>query len=166
MTTTIEFILGSELMAKGFFLNNELTDFSFEPVHDGKPVANAPGPGKRPMSAMSPTLVFDSDGKFRIAAGSPGGPVIIDYVAQSLIGMLDSNLDPQTAVSLPHAANLNGVTILEKDTPIDDYAPALTAMGHKVILRELESGSHIIEHTKKGYIGGADPRRDGVAMGD
>jgi gamma-glutamyltranspeptidase/glutathione hydrolase len=166
MTTTIEYVLGSELMAKGFFLNNELTDFSFEPERDGKPVANAPGPGKRPMSAMSPTIVFDKTGKFKIALGSPGGPVIIDYVAQSIIGMLDANLDPQAAVSLPHVANLNGPTILEKDTPIDDFASALTAMGHKIVIHALESGAHVIERTKQGYIGGADPRRDGTAMGD
>ena len=166
MTTTIEFVLGSEVMAKGFFLNNELTDFSFEPVHDGKPVANAPGPGKRPMSAMAPTIVFGPDGKFKIALGSPGGPVIIDYVAQSIIGMLDAGLDPQAATALPHVANLNGPTILEQDTPIDDFAAGLTAMGHKIVLHELQSGSHIIERTKRGYVGGADPRRDGNAMGD
>jgi gamma-glutamyltranspeptidase/glutathione hydrolase len=166
MTTTIEFVLGSEMMAKGFFLNNELTDFSFEPAHDGKPVANAPGPGKRPMSAMAPTIVFGPDGKFKIAAGSPGGPVIIDYTAQALIGMLDAGLDPQAAASQPHAANLNGATILEADTPIDALVPQLTAMGHKVVLHVLESGLHIIERTKRGYLGGADPRRDGNAMGD
>jgi gamma-glutamyltranspeptidase/glutathione hydrolase len=166
MTTTIEFVLGSELMAKGFFLNNELTDFSFEPEHDGKPVANAPGPGKRPMSAMAPTIVFDKAGNFKIALGSPGGPVIIDYVAQSIIGMLDAGLDPQSATALPHVANLNGPTILEQGTPIDDFAPELTQMGHRVVLHVLESGAHIIEKTKRGYIGGADPRRDGTVMGD
>jgi gamma-glutamyltranspeptidase/glutathione hydrolase len=166
MTTTIEFVLGSELMAKGFFLNNELTDFSFEPAHDGKPVANAPGPGKRPMSAMSPTIVFGPDGKFRIADGSPGGPVIIDYTAQSLIDMIDDGMSPQAAAAQPHIANLNGPTILESDTPVDALAPDLTAMGHTIVLHELQSGSHIIEHTKRGYIGGADPRRDGNAVGD
>jgi gamma-glutamyltranspeptidase/glutathione hydrolase len=166
MTTTIEFVLGSELMAKGFFLNNQLTDFSFEPSHDGKTVANAPAPGKRPMSAMSPTIVFAPDGTFKIATGSPGGPVIIDYVAQSLIGMIDGNLDPQAAAAQPHVANLNGPTILESDTPIDEFASDLETMGHHVVLHELESGLHIIEKTKRGYIGGADPRRDGNAMGD
>jgi gamma-glutamyltranspeptidase/glutathione hydrolase len=166
MTTTIEFVLGSEVMAKGFFLNNELTDFSFEPAHDGKPVANAPAPGKRPMSAMAPTIVFGPDGKFKIALGSPGGPVIIDYVAQSIVGMLDGGLAPQATTALPHVANLNGPTILEQDTPIDEFASELTAMGHKIVLHQLESGSHIVERTKAGYIGGADPRRDGNVMGD
>lgn len=166
MTTTIEFVLGSEVMAKGFFLNNELTDFSFEPSHDGKPVANAPAPGKRPMSAMSPTIVFDPEGNFKIAAGSPGGPVIIDYVAQALIAMIDGNLDPQSAASLPHIANLNGATILESDTSVDEFGSELAAMGHKVVTHALESGLHIIERTKAGYIGGADPRRDGNVRGD
>ncbi|HEY8696877.1 MAG TPA: gamma-glutamyltransferase [Rhizomicrobium sp.] len=166
MTTTIEFVFGSEMMAKGFFLNNELTDFSFEPVHDGKPVANAPAPGKRPMSAMSPTIVFGPDGKFKIAAGSPGGPLIITYTAGALIAMLDGGLDPQAAVALPHFANLNSPTILEKDTSLGALKPQLTAMGHQVIERDLESGLHIIERVDGGYRGGADPRRDGVALGD
>jgi gamma-glutamyltranspeptidase/glutathione hydrolase len=166
MTTTIEFVFGSETMAKGFFLNNQLTDFSFEPVHDGKPVANAPAPGKRPMSAMAPTIVFGPDGKFKIAAGSPGGPLIITYTAGALVAMLDGGLDPQAAVALPHFANPNGPTILEKDTALDALKPQLTAMGHQVIDHELESGLHIIERVDGGYAGGADPRRDGVALGD
>jgi gamma-glutamyltranspeptidase/glutathione hydrolase len=166
MTTTIEFVFGSEMMVKGFFLNNQLTDFSFEPVRDGQPVANAPAPGKRPLSAMSPTIVFDADGKFKIAAGSPGGPMIIEYVANALVGMLDGGLDAQAATALPHAANPNGPTILEKGTPLEALTAQLTAMGHKVVSADLESGLHIIERVKGGYIGGADPRRDGVALGD
>jgi gamma-glutamyltranspeptidase/glutathione hydrolase len=166
MTTTIEYIFGSEMMAKGFFLNNELTDFSLEPAINGKPVANAPGPGKRPMSAMSPTIVFNGDGSFRIAAGSPGGPVIIPYTAETLVAMIDGGLSPQAAAALPHHANPNGPTILEADTPIEEYASALTAMGHRVAFSELESGLNIIERTKDGYIGGSDPRRDGVAKGE
>jgi gamma-glutamyltranspeptidase/glutathione hydrolase len=166
MTTTVEFVFGSEMMAKGFFLNNQLTDFSFEPVVNGKPVANAPAPGKRPMSAMSPTIVFGPDGKFKLAAGSPGGPMIITYVAESLVGVLDGNLDAQAAAAEPHFANPNGPTLLEKDTSIDALAPQLAAMGHNVMEHDLESGSHIIERVPGGYIGGADPRRDGVALGD
>jgi gamma-glutamyltranspeptidase/glutathione hydrolase len=153
-------------MANGFFLNNELTDFSFEPVRDGKPVANAPAPGKRPMSAMSPTIVFGPDGKFTIATGSPGGPAIIDFVAQSLLAMIDGHLDAQAAAALPHPLNLNSPTILEKDTPLEALTPQLTAMGHQVVTRELESGLHIVQAVPGGYRGGADPRRDGVALGD
>jgi gamma-glutamyltranspeptidase/glutathione hydrolase len=166
MTTTIEAPFGSELMAKGFLLNNQLTDFSLEPVRDGKPVANAPGPGKRPMSAMSPTIVFDNNGAFKIAIGSPGGPIIIDYVAQALIAMLDGGLGPQAAAALPHIANPNGPTILEANTTVTEFASQLTAMGHKVLFYPLESGLHIIEQTKQGYVGGADPRRDGNVMGN
>jgi gamma-glutamyltranspeptidase/glutathione hydrolase len=166
MTTTVEYIFGSEMMAKGFFLNNQLTDFSFEPVRDGKPVANAPAPGKRPMSAMSPTIVFNADGTFRIALGSPGGPIIIPYTAETLVAMLDGGLSPQAAAALPHHANPNGPTILEADTPIVEYASELTAMGHHVMIRPLESGLNIVERVPGGYLGGSDPRRDGVAKGN
>ena len=166
MTTTIEYVFGSEMMAKGFFLNNQLTDFSFEPTRDGKPVANAPGPGKRPMSAMSPTIVFDSGGKFKIAVGSPGGPMIIPYVTEALVGMLDGTLSPQQAAAEPHFANPNGSTILETGTSIDALGPQLTAMGHNVVERDLGSGLHIVERVPGGYTGGADPRRDGVSLGD
>ncbi len=166
MTTTVEFVFGSEVMADGFFLNNQLTDFSFEPTRDGKPVANAPAPGKRPMSAMSPTIVFDPDGKFAIATGSPGGPAIIDFVAQSLIAMIDAHMSPAEAVALPHVLNLNSPTILEQGTALDALNAPLTAMGHTVVERSLESGLHIIERVPGGYVGGADPRRDGAAIGD
>jgi gamma-glutamyltranspeptidase/glutathione hydrolase len=166
MTTTIEFSFGSEMMANGFFLNNELTDFSFEAERDGKPVANAPGPGKRPMSAMAPAIVFKPDGKFWISTGSPGGPVIIAYVAESLIALIDGHMTPQQAAALPHHANLNGPTILEANTPITALQPDLEAMGHTVRTGALESGLHIIEKTKYGYIGGADVRRPGNVRGD
>jgi gamma-glutamyltranspeptidase/glutathione hydrolase len=166
MTTTIESAFGSEVMANGFLLNNELTDFSFDPVLNGKPVANAPAPGKRPMSAMSPTIVFDDKGRFAIATGSPGGPVIIDYVAQSLIAMIDGHLTPQEAAALPHAFNPNGPTVLEKGTSLEALEVPLTQMGHTIVRYPLESGLHIIQKVPGGYIGGADPRRDGVALGD
>ena len=166
MTMTVEFVFGSEVMAKGFFLNNELTDFSFEPTRNGVPVANAPAPGKRPLSAMSPTLVFDSKGRFAFAAGSPGGPVIIDYTAQALLAMIDGHLSPQDAAAQPKIANLNGATIIEKGTALEALVPQLTQMGHTIREVNLESGLHIIERVKGGYIGGADPRRDGVALGD
>ncbi len=166
MTTTVEYVFGSEMMAKGFFLNNQLTDFSFDPTLDGKPVANAPEPGKRPMSAMSPTIAFNKDGSFKLATGSPGGPFIIEYVAQDISAMLDDGLSPQAAAALPHYGNLNSPTILEKGTALMKLAPALKAMGHTVVPYTLKSGIHTVEAVKGGYIGGADPRRDGVALGD
>lgn len=166
MTTTVEFVFGSEVMAKGFFLNNELTDFSFEPERDGVPVANAPAPGKRPLSAMSPTIVFDKSGHFAIALGSPGGPPIIDYTAQALLAMIDGHLSPQDAAAQPKVVNLNSPTIIEKGTPLEQLVPQLTAMGHTIREVNLESGLHIVGRVKGGYLGGADPRRDGVALGD
>ena len=167
MTTTVEFVFGSEMMADGFFLNNELTDFSFVATRDGKPVANAPAPGKRPMSAMAPTIVFDRQGRFAIALGSPGGPAIIPYVAETLVAMIDGRLSPQAAAALPHHVNMNGPLSLEKSTSLDALAPALARMGYDVRPgREEMSGLHIVERVKDGYIGAADPRRDGVAIGD
>ncbi len=116
---------------------------------------------------MSPTIVLGPDGKFKYALGSPGGPLIIDYVAQSLIGLIDGRLTPQQASALPHAANLNSPTLLEKDTALESLAAGLGAMGHTVATPAVEkSGLQIVERVKGGYIGGADPRRDGVAMGD
>ncbi|HTW35206.1 MAG TPA: gamma-glutamyltransferase [Rhizomicrobium sp.] len=166
MTTTIESGFGSMVMASGFLLNNQLTDFSLEPMRDGRPVANAPAPGKRPMSAMAPSIVFGPDGKFLIAAGSPGGPVIIPDVAGALIALIDGGLTPQQTAALPHIFNMNGSTIVEKGTPLEALVPKLEAMGHTVRVFPIYSGLHIIEKTKDGYIGGADPRRDGVALGD
>jgi len=167
MTTSVESVFGAEVMVKGFFLNNTLTDFSLDPTLDGKPVANAPAAGKRPLSAMSPTIVFDKDGNFLLSVGSPGGPAIIDYVAQSLVAMLDGGMTPAQAIALPRQLNLNGATRLEKSPANDALAPQLTAMGHKVIVAGGESsGLHGIERVKGGYIGGADPRRDGVVIGD
>jgi gamma-glutamyltranspeptidase/glutathione hydrolase len=167
MTTSVETVFGAEIMADGFLLNNTLTDFSFEPVRDGKPVVNAPAPGKRPLSAMSPTIVFDKDHKFFVSVGSPGGPAIIDYVAQTLVAMLDGKLSPTDAISLPRQLNMNGVTQIEKGPGTDALAAGLTAMGHTVRIPDTESsGLHGIMKVKGGYIGAADPRRDGVALGD
>jgi gamma-glutamyltranspeptidase/glutathione hydrolase len=167
MTTSVESVFGAEVMVKGFFLNNTLTDFSLDPMLDGQPVANAPAAGKRPLSAMSPTIVLDKDGKFLLSVGSPGGPAIIDYVTQSLIAMLDGGLTPAQAIALPRQLNLNGQTRLEKSPENDALAPQLTAMGHSVVVAGGEaSGLHGIKRVKDGYIGGADPRRDGVVIGD
>jgi gamma-glutamyltranspeptidase/glutathione hydrolase len=167
MTTSVESVFGSEVMVKGFFLNNTLTDFSLDPMLDGKPVANAPAAGKRPLSAMSPTIVFDKDGQFLLSVGSPGGPAIIDYVTQSLIAMLDGGMTPAQAIALPRQLNLNGSTRLEKAPANEALAAQLTAMGHSVVVAGGEaSGLHGIERVKGGYVGGADPRRDGVVIGD
>jgi gamma-glutamyltranspeptidase/glutathione hydrolase len=167
MTTTVESVLGSKMMAKGFILNNQLTDFSFDPVLDGKPVANAPAPKKRPLSAMSPTIVFDAKGTFKIATGSPGGPLIIPYTAQSIINLIDGHETPAKAAAEPHVSNLNSPTLIEKDTAAEALIPQLKAMGHQVAEPFVEqSGVNIIERVDGGYLGAADPRRDGNARGD
>jgi gamma-glutamyltranspeptidase/glutathione hydrolase len=167
MTTSVESVFGAEIMTKGFMLNNTLTDFSFQPVREGKPVANAPAPGKLPLSAMSPTIVFDKDGGFLVSVGSPGGPAIIDYVSQILIGVLDAKMTVKDAIAMPHEVNMNGPTLLEASPNSDALAAQLSAMGHAVQTPRVEgSGLHGIQRVKGGYVGAADPRRDGIAVGD
>ncbi|WP_205882090.1 gamma-glutamyltransferase [Leeia aquatica] len=166
MTTTIEDAFGSRIMVRGFLLNNQLTDFSFSPTDNGQPVANRVEPGKRPRSSMSPVLVFDSSGQLYAAAGSPGGSNIINYVAQTLVGLLDWKLDPQQAVSMPHYGNRNGATELEKDQKLEGLAEQLKAKGHEVKLIEMTSGLSAIVRTSKGWVGGADPRREGVVAAE
>ncbi len=166
MTTSIEAAFGAEIMAGGFLLNNELTDFSFEPVIDGKPVANAPAPGKRPLSSMTPTLIFAPDGRFFAALGSPGGRQIIAYVAQGVIDLIDGQLSMAATAAQPRHVNLNGPTMLEQSTALQALAPALIAMGDSVFLTAFDSGLNGIRRTANGYEGGADPRREGVALGD
>jgi gamma-glutamyltranspeptidase/glutathione hydrolase len=167
MTTSVESVFGAQIMAKGFLLNNTLTDFSFDPVRNGLPVANAPAAGKLPLSSMSPTIVFDKNNRFLLSVGSPGGPAIIDYVTQTLIGMLDAKMTPKDAIAMPRVLNMNSNTLLESGPGIDVLAPQLRAMGHTVRIPEVEgSGLHGIAKVKDGYIGAADPRRDGIALGD
>lgn len=166
MTTTIEHEFGSRIMVDGFLLNNELTDFSFRPEVDGKPVANRVEPGKRPRSSMAPTLVFGPDGKLLLVIGSPGGPEIINYVALALVGVLDWGLDVQAAIDLVHVSNRNGDTEIEPGPPGDAIAAELAVRGHTIGRHELESGLQGIMVTPRGLAGGADPRREGVALGD
>ena len=166
MTSTIENQFGSRLMtAGGFLLNNELTDFSFVPEENGKPVANRVEGGKRPRSSMAPTIAYDRFGRVAIVAGSPGGSAIINYVTKTLIGIIDWGLDPQAAVALPNFGSRNGPTELEAGTGVVSLAPKLRALGADVSVIELTSGAQAIVRTSKGWIGGADPRREGVVMG-
>lgn len=166
ITTTIEDAFGSRRMVNGFLLNNQLTDFSFKPEDGGMPVANRVEAGKRPRSSMSPTIVFDQNGKLYAVVGSPGGSAIINYVAKTLVAILDWGLDPQVAVALPNVGSRNGPTELEAGTPAVDLGPALTAKGHTVKPLELTSGTQAIVVKADGLWGGADPRREGVALGD
>jgi len=174
MTTTIEDQFGSRQMvsvaggAGGFLLNNELTDFSFEPADaQGRPVANRVQPGKRPRSSMAPTLVFDkATGGLVMSGGSPGGAVIIHYTAKTLYGVLNWGLNTQQAIDLPNFASLNGPSLLEKGRFPAATVRALRARGAEVREQEMTSGVQAIQRTPTGFFGGADPRREGVVMGD
>jgi gamma-glutamyltranspeptidase/glutathione hydrolase len=161
MTTTIESAFGSRILVRGFLLNNQLTDFSF-----AAGAANRIEGGKRPRSAMSPVVVFGADGALHSVLGSPGGPAIINYVARTLVAMIDWKLDAQAAVSLPHGGSMNGPTELERGTGYEQLAPALRARGHEVRLGDFTSGLQVVERVPGGLRGGADPRREGVAKGD
>ncbi|HEY8521450.1 MAG TPA: gamma-glutamyltransferase [Gammaproteobacteria bacterium] len=170
MTTTVQSTFGSQLMVGGFLLNNQLTDFEFQPEVDGRPVANRAEGGKRPLSSMAPTLVLDEAGRLRLAIGSPGGTRIINYVLQALVEVLDFGSDVQAAVAAPHFVAQEGLLELESRTDIGELSDELEAMGHRVVSRTLNSGLHgiAIEYTDEGRVlfGGADPRREGVALGD
>jgi len=165
MTSSIENGFGSALMVQGFILNNQLTDFSLAPKRDGKLVANRVEPNKRPRSSMSPMMVFNADNSLRLIVGSPGGSRIINYVAQTIIGVLDWQLTIQQAINLPNVTNRNYVTTLEQGTEIEGLKAALEKKGHTVKVRPLNSGLHGIEVTKSGLVGGADPRREGLPLG-
>ena len=164
MTTTIENAFGSRLMVRGFLLNNELTDFSFRTHKDGVPIANAVAPGKRPRSSMAPTIVL-KDGKPVLVLGSPGGSRIIGYVAKTIIAHLDWGMDVQEAVSLGHAVNRFGTYDLEAGSAMEAMGPELEALGYEVKVRDLNSGLHAIS-IGESLLGGADPRREGVALGE
>ena len=165
MTSSIENGFGSRLMTNGFLLNNQLTDFSFEPTKNGYPVANSVQPYKRPRSSMTPTIVF-KQGKPYLVLGSPGGAFIINYVAQTLIAHLDWGMGLQQAIDMPKMQNRLGRYDLEQKTTAVQFKPALERMGFKVNLTELNSGIHAILISKNKLIGAADPRREGVALGE
>ena len=174
-TTSIEDAWGSRQMVNrgkgltgGFLLNNQLTDFSFNPHgSDGTPIANRVEPGKRPRSSMSPVLVFDnSTGRLVMTGGSPGGAFIIHFTAKTLYATLRWNLNVQQAVDLPNFGSLNGPTVLEENRFDPATVQALRGRGHNVMETSLPSGLQAIERTPNGWFGAADPRREGVVLGD
>jgi gamma-glutamyltranspeptidase/glutathione hydrolase len=165
-TTTVNGPFGSFLMAGGFILNNQLTDFSFRPEINGKKVANRVQGGKRPRSSMAPLIVFEGRRHLRLLIGSPGGSKIIDYVALAMVAHLDWGLGIQQAVDHGNVVNTGGRTELEQDTPVAAFADALTGMGHQVEITSETSGLHAIAVMKDGLHGGADGRREGAAIGE
>lgn len=168
MTSSIEDGFGSRLMVNGYLLNNQLTDFSFTSVDAvGLPVANRVEPGKRPRSSMSPLLVFDkTSGELEMSLGSPGGSAIINYVGKALLGTQDWGLDLQQAINLPNFGSRNGPTELEQGRTPDAVVQGLKARGHEVLLNEQTSGLQGVQRHAGGWLGAADPRREGVARGE
>nr|WP_325249427.1 gamma-glutamyltransferase [Amylibacter sp.] len=164
MTTTVENTFGSRLMAGGFILNNELTDFSFASQKDGTPIANRVEPGKRPRSSMSPTIVL-KDGNPVLVIGSPGGSRIIGFTAQTIIAVLDWDMDIQAAISMPRLVNRFGTYEIEDIAASAPLTQPLTDMGFEVKRREITSGLHGIAITDV-LKGGADPRREGIVLGE
>lgn len=166
MTTSVEAAFGSKIFVNGYLLNNQMTDFSFLPADEtGHPHPNRVEAGKRPRSSMAPMLVFRG-GRPVIALGSPGGSAIINYVAKALVGMMYWNLDVQAAIELPNMGSRNRATEIEKGTSLVKAAATLKAMGHEVKEVEFPSGLHGIVWKADGLEGGADPRREGRALGD
>jgi gamma-glutamyltranspeptidase / glutathione hydrolase len=165
MTSTIEGPFGSQLIANGYFLNNELTDFTFNPIKNGAPVANAPAAGKRPLSSMSPTIVYGPDGKVKLALGSAGGKRIIMHVTKTLIGVLDWDLPAQAAIDLPNIYFAGEAVQVEAKTNLDALRPALAGFGRTVLSSDLSSKVNAIERLPDGrWQGAADKRSEGVAL--
>jgi len=166
MTSTVEGPFGSQLIAGGMFLNNELTDFNFVPEKDGKPAANRVQAGKRPLSSMSPTIVYDARGQVVLALGSAGGKRIIMHVLKTLVGVLDWGLEAKDAIALPNIYFRDKALLVEKDSALEAMAPALTKLGHVVTPADLDSKVNAVQLTKSGWRGAADPRSEGVALAE
>ena len=167
MTVTIDSDFGSHVIVRGFLLDNELDDFSFVPEDDGRPVANRVEPNKRPLSAMTPTIVFAKDGAIRLVVGSAGGPPIITDVAKTIVGVVDWHMSLKDAIALPNVDNRNtGPTEIENFAGAPALAGALQALGHQTRIWGRDSGLGGILVTKDGLEGAADPRREGAALGD
>jgi gamma-glutamyltranspeptidase / glutathione hydrolase len=172
LTGTVQGPFGAFLKLDGFFLNNELTDFAFNPRPGGVPSVNRAEPGKRPRSSMSPTIVTDKQGRLVMAVGSAGGSAIIAHTLKTLIGVIDWNLDIQDAIELPNVTAMGLNLNVEQNTPVAALRPQLEALGWKVSVRPMVSGLHGVQAVRSAdgqfvrYLGGADPRREGVALGE
>jgi len=165
-TSTIESAFGSGLVVNGYYLNNELTDFSFKPHEGGCPVANRVQPGKRPRSSMAPTIVYGPDGKVRLAIGAAGGATIIAQVAKAIIGVIDWNLPARDAIALPVLFAPADTVFVEQGSRLEAMIPALRALGHRVETREPGFKANAIEWRDGRWVGAADPRSEGAALSE
>jgi gamma-glutamyltranspeptidase/glutathione hydrolase len=164
-TSTIEGSFGSGIMVGGYFLNNELTDFSFSPVANGQPVANRVEGGKRPRSSMAPTLVYDPDGRLIMAVGAAGGSTIPVQVAKALIGVIDFDLSLQEAIALPMLFSPGDAISIEQGTWLEAMIPQLQALGHRQVgARGLPLKANGAQLARVGWIGAADPRSEGTYL--
>jgi gamma-glutamyltranspeptidase/glutathione hydrolase len=167
-TSTIESAFGSGLMVNGYYLNNELTDFSFLPAKDGCPVANRVEGGKRPRSSMSPTIVYGPDKRVMLAVGAAGGSTIPAQVIKAIIGVLDFKLSPQQAIALPMIYAPGDTVFVEAGTPLETMIPQLKALGHADV-RTVPPGTfkaNAIQWLNGRWEGGADPRSEGAAVSE
>jgi len=166
-TSTVEGPWGSGLTTGGYVMNNELTDFTFAPMRDGAPVANRVEPGKRPMSSMSPTIVYNPDGSVRIAIGAAGGPTIIAQVAKAIIGVVDWHMSAEAAIAQPFILGWNDRVIIERGTRLEAMAPQLRALGHaEIVPMPSFFKANAIERVDGHWVGAADPRSEGVAIAE
>ncbi|WP_374393397.1 gamma-glutamyltransferase family protein, partial [Sphingopyxis sp.] len=166
MTSTVESIFGSQLMANGYFLNNELTDFDLAPAKDGIPTQNRVQAGKRPLSSMSPTIVYGPDGKVVLAVGSAGGKRIIMHVTKTLIGVLDWGLDAKSAMELPNLYFGQRGVVIENNAAGQAIAAKMKPFGYSFTAIDLGSKLNAVERTDKGWQGAADPRGPGTSAVD
>lgn len=166
MTSSIEGAFGSHLMVRGFFLNNQLTDFSYDAVAEGRTVANRVEGGKRPRSSMAPIIVFDKNNEIVAVSGSPGGMSIVPLVVKTLIAMLDWGMTPQDATNLPNVLLFGPTVLLEGGTGLANLKPDLEALGHRVRVGNFPSGVHALAVRNGIILGGADPRREGTVLGE
>ena len=166
MTSTIESEFGSKIFVRGFLLNNQLTDFSLQPKDaSGQLVANRVEPGKRPRSSMAP-MVVTKNNQLYMLVGSPGGSSIINFVAKTLVGVIDWKLSVDEAIKLPNMGSRNRDTEIERGTALEALVPALKEKGHRVSVFPMPSGVQAIVRDSTGLTGGADPRREGLVSGE
>jgi gamma-glutamyltranspeptidase/glutathione hydrolase len=153
-------------VVNGYYLNNELTDFSLVPNVDNRWVANRVQAGKRPRSSMAPTIVYGPDGRVRLAVGAAGGPTIIAQVAKAIIGVVDWNMTAQQALAAPVLYAPGNTVYLERGSALEAMAPALRAYGHKVELRDPSFKANAIERVGGRWMGASDPRSEGAAVSE